>query len=115
MMAAGYHWISRESAARMTTGMMNTHPSGAKRIFGISLDSRVVNVTPVRWTVAGYRLLTKRPPNIGGLFSGDQRVESGVSHLVRADTLGHLVLQVEFSLLQRLLFDFLIRRDLVFR
>src|SRR5688500_5249046 len=40
---------------------------------------------------------------------------NGVRRLVRADSFGHLVLEVELPLFQRLLFQFLVRGDLVFR
>jgi hypothetical protein len=42
-------------------------------------------------------------------------LRDGVGRLVRPNSFGHLIFQVEFPLLQRLLFDFFVTRDLRFR
>src|SRR6185436_5223514 len=98
-----HHWIRNAAPARMMMGMMKIHPSGAKRTRGgirwIKPETR--NQKPEK---AGG--LTALPPfAFGFLVSG---LRHGVLRLVRPDPRRHLILQMQLSLLQRLLFQLVV-------
>src|SRR5947209_3053603 len=118
-MAATYHWMSSAAAKRMTTGMRKSHPSGANGSLRIAGDGNASGVrggfavgggSPNgRRSTASKKASWRRPFDqlvVGVLLRGDR-----VIGLVRADPGGHLVLQMEFALLQRLLFELFVFRD----
>src|SRR5207245_1680933 len=91
--AAVHHCSSSAAAVMISAGMMKGHPSGANRIFGI------------------WRSYAKKGLPCGSPF-GFPRSNTlflrYVGCFVRPDPGCHLILQEEFALLQRLLFEFLL-------
>src|SRR5437763_902031 len=132
--AAMYHCISSAAAARMITGMTNSHPSRANgtRIqamvcnegAGGKSECRMQNAKCKMQNESGARALLhfafarkrKRLPTRGASSCiDDRRLRHCVRRFVRSDSRRHLILQMEFPLLQRLLFELFLSSDLVLR
>src|ERR1041385_7713095 len=125
--AATVHCISRAATKRMTMGMRKSQPSlahGKRRIRRMLMQSgcEVSGSRGLGWWAARPRdhETSQQKGPLARPFQ-DQFVVGvplrghGVAGFVRADPGGHLVLQMEFALLQRLLFDFLVFRHLALR
>src|SRR5438477_1936441 len=106
-MAAMIHCISSAATKRTITGIRKIQPSGAQgnlRIGRMLMQRLRQKERPQRFAEAFGQFV------VGVPLRGHR-----VVGFVRADPGGHLVLQMEFALLQRLLFDFLVLRHLALR
>src|SRR5579859_2404641 len=110
--AAVYHWMSSAAAVKITAGMMNSHPSGAKRMrdmgrIVLGNDKRQSSKFKVQICRLNFELCRlnfrdekKRAPKAGAPQSSMLAyLHANLIRFVGSDARCHLVLQMEFPLL----------------